>query len=209
MRWFYALAMQQLGRRCGLHVFRVLRTPLDPAAPRPDSPGIEIRLMSASDITARCGDPGLDLSRDRVREALLRGDVCVGALQNGELIGYVWFAYRTAPHVGGVWVDFPPQAVYRYKSFVRPEWRGKRIAALLYGFANRLFAEKGRQHVLLCIATHNFASIAAATRAGAQTVGHLAYWQLGRRFLSFHSGAVVRQGLRFFTPAGGACGTTW
>jgi GNAT superfamily N-acetyltransferase len=196
--------MEQAGHRLGLYVFRVLRTPLEPGASQEARPGLVVRLAPESELAACATDPALELSAPRIREAFRRGDVCVGAFLEGKLVGYVWFAYRTAQHVKGVWVDFPDEAIYRYKSFVRPEHRGKRIAALLYHRADEIFERAGRRYVLLCIETHNYASIAAATRGGATPLGWFAYWQAGRRLFALCSRGVERAGLRFFIPRAAA-----
>ena len=190
--------MHQLGRRAGLHVFRVFHRKMDPGLPRIPVQGMEIRPLTEAELIARCSDPELDLSERMVRQAFERKGVCVGALAGSELAGYVWFAYDIAPHVDGVWVKVPAQAVYRYKAYVRPKYRGKGIAPALYRFADGLFRDTGRDYVVNCIATHNFSSIAASKTSGARALGYLGYWQPGRRFFSFHSPAVQRFGLRFY-----------
>ena len=60
-----------------------------------------------------------------MRAAYARGDLCVGAFSWGELIGYCWFAPSAAPHMDRAWIDFPPDVVYTYKSYVRPPCRGR------------------------------------------------------------------------------------
>jgi GNAT superfamily N-acetyltransferase len=133
-----------------------------------------------------------------VREAAQRGDLCVGALAAGTLAGYVWFAREQAPHVQGVWVRVPERAIYRYKAFVRPQYRGRRIAPALDTFAERLLGGSGRDCWVTCIATHNFSALRASKVSGARMLGYLGYWQAGNRFLAFHSAAVRRLGLSFY-----------
>jgi len=133
-----------------------------------------------------------------VRQAYGHGGVCIGARAGAQLAGYVWFAFDSAPHVRGVWVKVPPQAIYRYKAYVRPAHRGKGVAPAMYRFADRALRERGRNEVVNCIATHNFASIGASRRSGAGTLGYLGYWQADERFVSCHSPAVQRYGLRFY-----------
>lgn len=189
--------MRELGRRAGLHVLRVYARPLG-AAPRGAAPGLELRALGAAELVAHARDPELDLREAMVREAAARGDVCLGALERGALVGYVWFAYARAPHVAGIWVQVPGAAVYRYKSFVRPAYRGRGIAPALYGAADALVGRPGRELVVDCVHVHNFASIAATLKSGSRPLGALAYWQAGRRFAAFHSSAVRRLGLRFY-----------
>ena len=198
LRRIHAFAMRQLARNGGLQVFRVFHRRLDGGqASAAVLPGLEIRPLSQTEVLGHC-KASLDLSEQAVRAAFGRGGVCVGALKGEALAGYAWFALDRAPHVNGVWVEVPSQAVYRYKAFVHPAYRGRGVAPALYRFADRLFAGSGREYVVNCIATHNFSSIAASKSSGAMTLGFLGYWQRGRRFVAFHSPAVQRFGLRFY-----------
>lgn len=194
----YEAIMHRLGRRAGLHLFRVFSRKLDPSAMQTAAPGLELRVLSEAELLAWSADPELDLSERMIRDALRSGGVCVGAVANGKLAGYVWFAYDAAPHLKGVWVQIPGEAIYRYKSFVRPAYRGRRIAPSLYRFADGVVSRPGREYVLNCIAIHNFPSIAASKTSGGKTLGYLAYWQAGSRFISFHSKSLKRCGFRFY-----------
>jgi GNAT superfamily N-acetyltransferase len=188
--------MHQLDRRAGLNIFRVLTKSFAPASVVKLA-GMEVRTLDTEQLLAHCS-PELDLTRNMVQEAARRGDVCVGALSSGELAGYVWFARHEAPHIRGVWVRVPERAIYRYKAFVRPGYRGRRIAPALDAFAERLFQASGRDCLVTCIATHNFPALRASKVSGARKLGYLGYWQAGNRFIAFHSAAVRRLGLRFY-----------
>ena len=124
-----------------------------------------------------------------MRAAYAAGGVCVGARQAGALIGYVWFAFEAAPHVAGIWVALAG-AIYRYKALVLRQHRGKGIAPALYRFADHLFEGMGREAVVNCIATHNFASTAASLRSGAGESWIYRVLAKGARFFSYHSPAV-------------------
>jgi GNAT superfamily N-acetyltransferase len=201
LRALHGAVLHQLGRRGGLHVFRVFHRHLEPAAQWIVPKGYEFSVLSEAELLAEGRDPQLDLSQRGVREAIARGGVCIGARRAGELAGYVWFAFDRAPHLNGVWVKVPPQAIYRYKAFVRPLHRGKGLAPAMYRFSDRILHARGREQVVNCIATHNFPSIAASRRSGAETLGYLAYWRAGPRFAAWHSSAVRRFGLRFYLGA--------
>lgn len=189
--------MHQLERRGGVHLYRVFRRPLNGAAPLPFPAGYEPVALSLAQALAACAEPRLALTEAGVRAAYAAGGVCVGAAHGGALVGYVWFALHAAPHVDGVWVKVPPSVVYRYKALVLAEHRGQGIAPALYRYADNLFDGLGRNLVVNCIATHNFASIAASLRSGAETFGYVGYWHTNGRFLSFHSPSVRTLGLRF------------
>ena len=190
--------MHQAARRGGLHVFRVYYRRLGAAAARTLNPELSCRPLGEREIVSFCADPQLDLSERMVLAALSHGNVCLGAFSGGELAGYVWFAYADAPHVDGVRVSVPGEAIYRFKAFVRPGYRGRGIAPLLYGATDDMVARPGRRYVVNCIALQNGPSIAASLRSGDEPLGHLGYWQAGRRFVALHSRAVELFGLRFY-----------
>ena len=189
-----ALLMHQAARRGGLHVFGVYCRRLGAAATRALEPGLSCRRLEQQELLGLCADPELELREAMVRE----GNACVGAFSGDDLAGYVWFAYGDAPHVNGVRVSVPPQAIYRFKAFVRPAYRGRGIAPYLYGAADPLVAQPGRRTVVNCVAVQNRASIAATLRSGDVPLGHLAYWQAGGRFLALHTRPVELFGLRFY-----------
>jgi GNAT superfamily N-acetyltransferase len=189
--------LHQLGRRAGLHVLRVFARPLGAGARAPAPAGLELRPLTPEELVAHSREPGLDLREGAIREAYGGGGLCVGALEGGALVGYVWFAYASAPHGGGLRVQVPARAVYRYKAYVRPSHRGRGIAAALYGIADPHIARPGRDTVVDCIAPQNRPSIAATLKSGSRPLGALAYWRAGRRFAALHSAGVRRLGLRF------------
>jgi ribosomal protein S18 acetylase RimI-like enzyme len=194
----YVRVMSRLGWQAGVRVFRVfgrrLRAWTGAAAPR-----VDCRLLPEREVLALCADPVLDLVPSNVQAAYRRGDLCVGAFQDGELAGYCWFALAPAPHMDGAWLEFPEHVVYTYKSYVRPGFRGRGIAAALYGFADAHFLERGRTHAVLCVESHNRPSIAAARRSGFAEAGYAAYLA-GARLGAWRSRAAAGYGLRFFVP---------
>jgi ribosomal protein S18 acetylase RimI-like enzyme len=194
----YMRVMSRLGDQTGLRVFRIfgrrLRAWAGATAQR-----IDCRLLPEREVLALCADPALDLVPSKVQAAYRRGDLCVGAFHDGELAGYCWFALSPAPHMDGAWLEFPDHVVYTYKSYVRPAFRGRGIAAALYGFGDAHFLERGRTHAVLCVESHNGASIAAARRSGFAAAGFAAYLR-GGRLAAWRSGAAAGYGLRFFVP---------
>jgi GNAT superfamily N-acetyltransferase len=186
--------MHHAARRGGLHVFGVYCRELRAGAVPPED--VQVRTLREAELLSYCADPDLELRERMVRSA--DGNVCVGAFCGGELAGYVWFAYEDAPHVDGVRVRVPAHAIYRFKAFVRPAFRGRGIAPRLYAGADALVARPGRRTVVNCIALQNRPSIAASLRSGDAPLGRLGYWQAGRRFVALHSREVEAFGLRFY-----------
>src|SRR5687767_415290 len=198
LKALHGVVMHQLARRGGVHLYRVFQRKLDGAAAWPFPEGYEPVALPLAEALSACANGELELSEPGVRAAYAAGGVCVGARHAGALVAYAWFALAAAPHVAGVWVKVPPNVIYRYKALVLRAHRGKGIAPALYRFADSLFMKTGRDLVVNCIATHNFASIAASLRSGAQALGYVGYWQKGERFVAFHSPAVRSLGLRFY-----------
>ncbi|HEX6692487.1 MAG TPA: hypothetical protein VF110_15225 [Burkholderiales bacterium] len=194
--------MKRLQRHLGLSVFRVLARPLaDAASCNAHVPhGVHCRLLAEDELLSHCWDRELELSEKSARAAFARGDACVGALEGGRLAGYAWYAFGATPESNGVWVDFAPRLRYSYKHFVRPQDRGRRIAAGLLPAGDALCRERGRSHCLTLIHTHNRASIRASERAGARTAGYAAYLKVFGRVLCWYSPGAKGLGLRFFRP---------
>lgn len=190
--------MLQYLPRAGLHLYRVFRRPLGAAKRIHAADELRCRALTLRELLPLCGDAELDLREAMVREAAVRGDLCVGAWRGRELAGYAWFSYAEAPHLDGVWVRVPAEAVYRYKVLVRAAWRNRGVARVLYAAADPLAALPGRRFVLTCIAPHNAASIAASLKGGDAPLGWLGYWRFSGAFLSYHDRKVRKHGPRFY-----------
>ncbi|HEX2482149.1 MAG TPA: hypothetical protein VHQ69_09735 [Methylomirabilota bacterium] len=72
-----------------------------------------------------------------------RGDLCVAAFEGERLIAYVWRAFGSTPAEDGLWITVPKPARYGYKSFTRPEYRGRHIQQVLSFSTDRLCFERG------------------------------------------------------------------
>lgn len=184
--------MGRLGRHAGLRVFRIFTRALG----TPDAtPAHGCRWLGEHEVLRLC-DTALDLERIKVRAALLRGERCVGAFDGNTLAGYCWFAFSATPHLDGAWLDFPAGLAYTYKSYVLPAYRGRGIAGAMYRFGDAAALERGRRTALICVESHNRASVAAALRSGFSPAGYAAYLDGARRF-AWLSPAAARLGLRF------------
>lgn len=187
--------MRQLGR-LHAHFYRVYVRPFAPG-PFVPPPGVAVRFVDEAALLPHLGDRSLDLPPDRAMASFARGERCAAAFLEGRLAGYAWFAYRSAPHAHGIRVTFPPQGMYVYRVLVHSSSRGAGVGEALFRFGDEVFLQERRRFALFCIETHNYASIAAARRAGASAAGGFAYLQLGRRLHALYSEPVVQLGLRF------------
>jgi GNAT superfamily N-acetyltransferase len=196
----YAKIMSRLQRHLGFSLYQVLSRPLYPAPDSWAAGTIRFAPLSEAELLAWCEDPELELSARTVRAALARGDLCVGALEDGRLLGYAWFAFGATPESAGAWVEFDPRGRYTYKHFVRPACRGRRILAGLLLAADGLCAERGRKRCVTLVYSHNRASIRASERTGARATGHVATLRLFGRLLCWRSPGARREGVRLFKP---------
>lgn len=195
----YARVMSRLARHAAMRVFRIFDRRLDVRTD--DTLGaLEYRFLLAREVLILCADASLGLAPANVQAACSRGDVCLGAFDKGVLAGYCWFAFSPLPCMDSAWVEFPPDAVYTYKSYVLPAYRGRGIAPAMYRFPDPIWLRRGRTHAVICVESHNFASIAAAKRAGFSAAGYAAYVG-GERLRAWRSGGVAGCGMRFYAPA--------
>jgi GNAT superfamily N-acetyltransferase len=194
------LLMPRLRRYLGLSLCRVMSRPLGEVALSADGLQVSNRLMTEAEMLAYCDDDELELSQEKVRAAFRRGSLCVGALRDGTLLGYVWLAFGPTPHVNGVRVEFPPDARYTYKSFVRPLWRGQRIAARLAAHGDALCVKRGRTRTASFIDIDNYPSIRSSEAMGTKTVGFAGYLHCLGMVFAFRSPGAKRFGFRFHKP---------
>jgi GNAT superfamily N-acetyltransferase len=195
-----ARTMRLLARYGGLRLFVLLSRSLA-TQPEQAPDGISLRVLAYEEVLRFGEDATLDLRHEAVYAAHARGDVCVGAFERGALAGYCWLAFAPLHHLDGVSVQFGADVVWTYKSLVRNAYRGRGIAPALYRHADALCLERGRARSLICVESHNGASIAAALRAGYARAGRAAYIRRGRFFADWYSeGLISRYGLSFFVP---------
>lgn len=197
----YARFMQALARRAGIRVFRFYSSRTDlRTAETPLAEDVELRPMEEHDMLALCSQPSLDLDAGKVSDAYARGDVCLAAFEQGEAVGYCWLAFAPLPHLDGVWVDFDQHAAWLYKSFVVTAHRGRGIAPALYRFAKRCWRAKSREYALICMESHNLASISAARRAGYRASGMGGYMFQSDKVYSWTSPRAKPAAVRFYLP---------
>ena len=198
----YGRFMRALARRAGIRVFRLYRRKADFPAAEPSLPqGLELRPMTEREVLALCSQPSLDLDGEKASDAYARGDLCLAAFERGEAVGYCWLAFAPLPHLDGVWVDFDNRAAWVYKSLVLAPHRGRGIAPTLYRFAERWCTRNGREYALICMESHNRASIAAARRAGYRASGMCGYMLRRHHVRCWVSPRARRASVRFYLPA--------
>ena len=163
--------------------------------------GCSFRALTEPEALAWCADPELEMKPDAVQAAFARGEACLGAFDGDRLVGYSWLAYAPAPHTGGMWVHFDPGGRYTYKKFVRPAYRGRRVAHGLSALGDAPAFVRGRQYSINFVSVFNRASLKSTARSGSRTVGYAGILRCGRLRLPFRSPGARRYGFRFAPAA--------
>lgn len=194
----------QLRRRLGVHFYYLLLRP-PCAVPRVHAPcALDYRVLDEAFLVAHCADPQLGLRESALRTALAAGEVCVGALRQGRLVGYLWYSFGSARHVDGVRVEFGPRVRYTYKVLVRPEERGRGVGRELLSRGAQLVARRGRDLDLSFVAPDNRASLRAFAAAGWHRAGYAGYAKGLGGFAAFTSAAAARLEARFVHSKSGS-----
>lgn len=195
----YGWLMRHL--RQWIYVVHVTTRPLQEATHFATAEGIDVRYPTSAELLEACkrGDIGLD--RSWVNEALARGDLIAAAFDGVKMIGYMWSSYSTAPHTDGIWIEFQAPYRYGYKSFVDPDYRGRRISNRISAYSDLDSMRRGFTQAISFVETHNYNSIRSNQRhVGREYVGIACYFNVFGRVFPFRSPAVKRLGFRFVPP---------
>ncbi|WP_286220122.1 hypothetical protein [Marinobacter apostichopi] len=200
LRSAYAFAMDKLRDYLGFSLCVVVSRPAAgntlPAIEK-NYPAREYRLLDEHELLKHSADPTLELDADFIRERLVVGDTCSGALEGGVLLGYVWRAFSPVSVKDSLWVDAGSAGRYVYKAFTRPEYRGQNIVNSISVATESIY--KGRTHNIAFIESHNYPSIRSAMKMGNKVIGYAGHWKIGSRYYCFRSPRARRLGFQFLS----------
>lgn len=202
LRSAYAFVMDKVRDYLGFSLCVVVSRPaMGKRLPAIDTsyPGREYRLLNEQELLAHSSDPTLELNAGFIRERLMVGDTCSGALEGGVLLGYVWRAFSPVSVRDTLWVDAGEAGRYVYKAYTRPEYRGQNISNSISVATESIY--KGRTHNIAFIESHNYPSIRSALKMGNAVVGYAGHWKIGQRYVCFRSPGARRLGFRFLNKA--------
>lgn len=192
-----------LERLCGLRVDRVyaaaIAQPID-LGPLPE--GLQIRVLNREDCHASWCASNHQLSRKFLVDALARGDVGAAVFEGEQVVAFVWRTFSEAPFRGDVWVKVASPAVYGYKAYTDPRYRGMRLSSHLTATLNRICLERGAQNRIAAIVPHNRSSIQAELHRGSRYLGLAVYWQFAGIRRKWLSSAVKAAGYDYFWKSG-------
>lgn len=108
------------------------------------------------------------------RERLEKGDKCVLALYNKEVIGYSWAMKGSMELSQFNHIPIPEKKVYLYNAFVVNEFRGNRVnSAMRRYLTDNILKNEGKTTIIGTIAKNNIPSLKSAKRMGPKKVGKL------------------------------------
>ena len=141
-------------------------------------------------------DPANDLAPRFAARVASGQHLCFAALHDGALACYSWYALGDIDpsDSSGVPLRLPADAVYSYKAFTRPEWRGRHLQGRLKRPVVEALLARG-------------VSRRVADRSGYRDVGWLVTLGAGPRPLGFASPGPARHGIRLGRRAPAPRGT--
>lgn len=201
LRAAWAALMRRLRHRLMLAEVAVRPLPVDPP-PADPVPGITIRMATRADLAAAARDLPGALGAEFVDAALARGDLCAAAFDGPHMVAYAWASFSTAPHDDELWVVVEPAHEYAYKSYTRPEYRGRRLVHHVSLCRDQVAVARGARYAVGYIETHNYASRRTYRRLGSRRVGYAGYLVWGGRRCPFRTPGVRACGFRFYRVDG-------
>lgn len=117
-----------------------------------------------------------------VQGRLARGDLCLAAFKESEMVAFIWLAMSHYPE-DDTRCDYQlesPPLVWDYDVYVAPKYRVTRLFAQLWEEANDYLRTHQIQWSVSRISAFNAASIRAHVRSGAKLTGSAFFWQMGQ-----------------------------
>ena len=187
-------ALAAVGKVTEMQVFAVYLLEVGVGTEVPS--GVEIRIVTAQDFERYVDEPGLELPRSLLREAIPNGDICVGAFTDGVLAAYAWYATKPAQFESGLTAECAPSYAYAYKNFTRPAARGRSLQKWIKKAALAHYLRVGKRGIVAAVDMANHISRRSLEGAGARQVGYFVCWRVAGRVLSAGTPGSRRVGFR-------------
>ena len=158
----------------------------------------EFRRLDADELmSVFAQDPNTHLDETFVQDALTKGDLCVGAFRENELVAYVWRAFGRTPHNTDVDVEVNAPYWYTYKMLTLPQARGHNLGGRLTLYADTFCQDAKCIGGVGFVETHNRASLRTNLKVGTQKVGFAGYLKCFGRVITFNSPGAIAHQFRF------------
>ena len=106
-------------------------------------------------------------------ERLKKGDACVLALNNTNIIGYVWMMYDGLEISKNNFVSLSKNRASTYNSFILKEFRGKKVRNLMDDYVIDIFRKAKKRYIVCIIDKDNTSSIKTRERSGYKKIGNI------------------------------------
>jgi hypothetical protein len=150
-----------------------------------EAKGFDARFVGDGQLATFARDGAHDLSIDFLRKAHGRGDRCYALFDGEALAAYSWYSDLPTQIDDHFVLHFDPAYTYAYKGYTVPAYRGKRLLAVGMCRALRAFTEAGKQGLISCVASNNFASLHSVGRMGCRSFGEVSMLRVGSRSFTY------------------------
>jgi GNAT superfamily N-acetyltransferase len=102
------------------------------------------------------------------------GDPCLVQTVDGRFAGLVWLSTRPVVELlPGVRLRVPEDAVYSYKTWTHPDFRGHSLQSLRHRAILDFVREQGRNRLFAFVKSTNFASLKGVRKSGCRPIGRV------------------------------------
>lgn len=133
--------------------------------------GFEARFVGEDELWKYANDRAHEITPEFLRSALSRGDRCYALFEGKALAAYGWYSDLRTPLGEHFMLHFDRGWTYMYKGYTMAAYRGKRLHAAGMCGALRELTDEGRNGLISCVASNNFASLHSVTRMGYRIFG--------------------------------------
>src|SRR5262245_31787394 len=141
---------------------------------------VETRLLVWDDLEAYARFRTQTAENGQTRRRLEKGDACIAAWLDGEIVSAAWYSFGTA------WVDdigraltLAPGEVFGYDLYTAESQRGLGVASERGRWAAGYFREEGLRSVIAGISPQNLPVQGPAQKLGYDTLGRAGFVRLG------------------------------
>jgi hypothetical protein len=142
-------------------------------------------------------DPGTEMSRAFIDDALRNGDECYAICHGDKLAAYGWYSTRPTPiDPSDLTLHFADGYVYMYKGFTDKRYRGQRLHAIGMTRALQHYLESGYRGIVSYVESTNFDSLKSCFRMGYEVFGSVYVLDLFGHYFAFSSPGCKAFGFR-------------
>ena len=136
-----------------------------------EAPGFDARFVDPEQLREYAQDSAYQMTPEFLRTALARRDRCYALFNGSKLAAYGWYSSLPSPLDEHFVLHFDRAWTYMYKGYTMPAYRGKRLHAVGMCRALQALTEEGREGLISCVGSSNFASLHSVTRMGYKIFG--------------------------------------